>query len=108
MIATLLITIVIESLVCSGYAIHYKKPLGSLLVTCLLANLFTQPLLWIVLEIFFKHYLTALIAAELVIVGIEATILYIIPNNRLRWREAWLLSLAMNLASFFAGWFLPV
>ncbi|MGD0610412.1 MAG: hypothetical protein ABSB41_02775 [Anaerolineales bacterium] len=108
MIATLLITILIEGLVCAGYAFRYKKPLRPILVTCLFANLFTQPLLWLVLETLFVHYLAALLAAELAIVGIEAMLLYVVPNNRLRWQDALILSLAMNLASFFAGWFLPV
>lgn len=108
MIATLLITIVIEGLVCLGFAFRYKKPLRPLLLTCLMVNLFTQPLLWLVLETFFDHYLTALFAAELAIVEIEAMLLYMVPNNRLRWQDALILSLTMNLASFFAGWFLPV
>jgi hypothetical protein len=107
-IATLLITIGIEGTVCTGYALRYKKPLGALLLSCLVVNLVTQPILWIVLNAFFQHYLPALFATEIAVLGIEAVLLYLIPFNKLRWRDALILSVTMNLASFIAGWFLPV
>lgn len=108
MISTLLITIGIEGLVCTGYAFRFQKPLGTLLLSCLVVNLVTQPILWFVLNAFFLHYLPALFATEFAILGIEAVLLYLIPCNKLRWKEALILSLAMNLASFLAGWILPV
>lgn len=107
MIATLLITLGIEGLVCTGFALLYKKPLGGLLLSCLMVNLLTQPLLWLVLNAFYQHYLPALFGTEIAILGIEAVLLYLIPFNKLRWQDALILSLTMNLASFFAGWFLP-
>jgi hypothetical protein len=108
MIATLLITIGIEGMVCTGYAFRYQKPIGALLLSCLMVNLVTQPILWFVLNIFFQHYLAALFTSEFAILGIEAVLLYLIPYNKLGWKDALILSLAMNLSSFFAGWFLPV
>lgn len=108
MIPTLLITIVIEGLVCSLYALRNKKPLAPLLLSCLAVNLLTQPFLWFVLNAFFQHYLVALFTAEVAIVGVEALFLHLIPYNQLRWREALVLSLFMNLSSFLVGWFLPV
>ena len=39
---------------------------------------------------------------------IESALLYVIPANRLRFSDALLLSLGMNLVSFALGWFLPV
>ena len=108
MIATLLITIGMEGFVSTLYARGFKKPFGALLLSCLLVNLLTQPLLWFVLNASFQHYLSALFAAEIAIWGIEAVLLHLIPFNKLQWRDALFLSLAMNLASFITGWFLPV
>ena len=108
MIITFSITIIVESIVAGSYAVLYKKPILHLLFSCLLANLLTQPLLWLVLQVFIQHYLMALFIAEFWIWVIEAVILYLYPYNRLRFIEALALSLAMNLASFAAGWFLPI
>ena len=77
-------------------------------MSCLAANLITQPLLWLILSIFLQHYLTALLATEVGIVGIEAAILYLVRPNRLRLGEALMLSLVMNSASFLVGLSLPV
>jgi hypothetical protein len=107
-IATLSITILIESIVVAGYAFLFKKPVIHLLFSCLLANLLTQPLLWLTLQVFFRNYLITLFVAEFWIWIIESAILFLYPRNRLRLRDALGLSLAMNLASFAAGWFLPV
>jgi len=107
-IATLSITILIESIVVAGYAFFNKKPVIHLLFSCLLANLLTQPLLWLVLQVFFRNYLVALFIAEFWIWMIESAILFLYPHNDLRLRDALGLSLAMNLASFAAGWFLPL
>ncbi len=108
MIATLSITILIESIIAGGYAVFRQKPIIHLLFSCLLANLLTQPLLWLVLQVFIGDYLIALFIAEFWIWIIESAILFLYPYNQLRFREALGLSLAMNLASFAAGWFLPV
>ncbi len=108
MIATLSITILIESIIAGGYAGLRRKPVIRLLLSCLLANLLTQPLLWLVLQIFFQHYLMTLLIAEFWIWIIEALVLFFLPHNRLRLSEALSLSLVMNLASFVVGWFLPV
>jgi hypothetical protein len=107
-IATLLVTIFIEGFVVAGYAFFKKKPVAHLLLACLLANLFTQPLLWLALQVFFRHYLPVLFIAEFCIWIVESAILFLYPHTRLRLGEALVLSLAMNLASFAAGWFLPV
>jgi hypothetical protein len=107
-IITFSVTIIVESIVAGSYAVLSKKPILHLLFACLLANLLTQPLLWLVLQVFIQHYLIALFIAEFWIWVIEGVILYLYPYNRLRLREALGLSLAMNLASFAAGWFLPI
>jgi hypothetical protein len=107
-IATLSITIIVESIVVIGCTVFYKKPIFHLLFSCLLVNLLTQPLLWLALEVFIQDYLITLFIAEFWIWIIESAILFLYPYNQLRLREALGLSLAMNLTSFAAGWFLPV
>ncbi len=108
MINTLLVTILAESVIGLGYSLWRRRPVAAILVTSLLANLVTQTLLWLALSLFFQHYLLALLVAELLIWMLESVLLYSIAANHLRFGEAVVLSLAMNLASFFLGWFLPV
>lgn len=108
MIGSLLVTILIEGVIVLVYALWKGKPVGRLLLTSLLANILTQSMLWAALNFFFAHYLTALIITEIFIWLIEGAFLRLFPGNRLGWREAILLSLAMNLASFGFGWLLPV
>ena len=108
MIFTLLVTIIVEAVVVMGYSLWGRKLLLPILLTTILANLITQSLLWIVLNLFFQHYLVSLYSAEILIWIIESLLLYRIPANQLYLREAAILSLSMNLASFAFGWFLPI
>ncbi|MGD0750674.1 MAG: hypothetical protein ABSA23_04625 [Anaerolineales bacterium] len=108
MISTLAITILVESAIVAFYATWRKKPLYHLLFSSICANLLTQVFLWAVLYLFPQAYLLTLFIAEICIWGIEAYILYLYRYNQLTLREAMLLSLVMNLASFFIGWLLPV
>lgn len=91
----------------SGYSIWRKKPFVPILLTSLIANLITQSLLWAALNLFFQHYLAALLIAEIFIWMIEAILFYLIRANQLRFANAILLSLSMNFVSFAVGWFLP-
>jgi hypothetical protein len=68
----------------------------------------TQSFLWVVLNIFFQHYLIVLIMAEILIWIMESVLLYSVAANRLRFTDAILLSLSMNLVSLTLGWFLPL
>ena len=108
MIATLAITILVESAVVTAYAIWRQKPLIHLLFSSLFANLLTQSFLWGVLILFPQYYIPLLLISEITIWVVEAFILYLYRYNRLRLGEAIFLSLAMNLASFGIGWVLPV
>lgn len=108
MILTLLITILVEGAIAAGYCIWHQKPIYRLLITSIAINVFTQSLLWIMLSLFFQHYLITLFIAELFIWLIESLLLYYVPVNRLRIKDAIVLSLCMNLASFTLGWFLPI
>ncbi len=108
MISTLIITIFVEGLIVSGYALWRRKPLGPILFTSVVANLITQSLLWAVLNLFFQHYLVVLLISEVLIWIIESILLFRFAANQLGMWEATLLSLFMNTASLALGWFLPV
>jgi hypothetical protein len=108
LIATLLITILTESVIALGYCIWRRKPIFPILFTSVGANLITQFFLWEILNLFFQHYLAILLVAELCIWGIESLMLYSIPANQLNFGEAVSLSLSMNLASLGIGWFLAI
>lgn len=108
MISTVLITVLVEGGIIIGYSTWRNKPLKPLLLTSICANLITQSLLWMAVSIFFQHYRLVLLFAEAGIWMSEALLLYAVPANRLHLREAFSLSLAMNLTSLALGWFLPV
>jgi hypothetical protein len=105
---TLSITIIVEGFVVLGYSLWHRKLFLPILFTSVCGNLITQSLLWIVLNIFYRHYLVALSVAELLIWMIESILLYAVPANRLHFTDAVLLSFSMNIISFAHGWFLPV
>jgi hypothetical protein len=107
-IPTLAITTIVESIVCLAYSIWRKKPILAILLTSILANLITQSLLWIALNLFFQHYAATLSVMELTIGLAESVLLYGIRVNQLSLREALGLGLLMNVSSFGLGWFLPV
>jgi hypothetical protein len=107
-IFTLLVTLLVEGAVCLGYSIWRKKPVRPVLLTSLLANLVTQSLLWVALNLFFQHYVVTLFIAEILIWLMESVFLFGLRMNRLSMREALLLSLMMNASSFGLGLFLPV
>ena len=106
-ISTLFITIFIESVIVLGYCIWRQKPIRPILLTSICANIITQSLLWLVLNVFFQHYLIVLLVAEILIWVLEGLALYFVKANQLRRVDALSLTLAMNLASFAIGWLLP-
>ncbi|HLO17653.1 MAG TPA: hypothetical protein VK206_22675 [Anaerolineales bacterium] len=108
MIVTLFTTILLEGAVVLGYCIWRKKPVRPILLTSVCINLITQSILWIALNLFFSHYLIALLIVEILIWLMESIVLYSFPANQLRFIEALFLSLSMNLTSFALGWFLPI
>jgi hypothetical protein len=65
-------------------------------------------LLWALLSFFLGHYLITLFVTEVFIWLIESAFLHLFPGTQLGWLAALMLSLGMNLASFWVGWFLPV
>jgi len=107
-IYTLLLTLLVEGAVVFVYCAVQKRPAGVLLQASFIVNMFTQSMLWIVLRFFFRHYLIALITAEVLIWLVESAFMYKLPGNKLSLSHAAFLSLCMNLSSFGVGWFLPV
>ena len=108
MIRTLLVTLFIEGCVVLVYCAVQKRPAGALVQASFIVNVFTQAILWLALRMFFRHYLIALIAAEILVWLVESVFMYRLPGNRLDLSQAMFLSLCMNAASFGVGWFLPV
>jgi hypothetical protein len=108
LILTLVITILVEGIIASGYSIWRKKPLGPILSTSIVANLITQSFLWVVLNLFFQHYLITLLITEIFIWIVEGCVLCYVPANQLTFTEAISLSLSMNLFSFALGCVLPI
>jgi hypothetical protein len=108
LIVTLFITLLVEGLVVTGYSLWRKKAIYPLLLTSSFVNVVTQVCLWMILILFFQHYLLALAAAEILIWAAEGILLHSIPANRLGLTEAFVLSLSMNAASLAIGWFLRV
>lgn len=108
MIKTLLLTVLLEGTIIVGYCRRSGKPLLPILVTSVIANLITQSMLWIVLTIFFRHYIPALLLTEVSIWLTESVVLSLPASNQLKIKDALLLSLIMNLTSFGAGLLLPL
>ena len=104
MIGSLLFTLFVEGLVVLGYAAWQYKPAGRLLLASVLMNVVTQSALWLALNLFYNYYLPTLAVAEPLIWLAESACLYCFPGTQLSRREAILLSLAINLASFGLGW----
>jgi len=108
LIHTLPLTLLIEGIVILAYSRFTRKPVGLLLVAGFPANLTTQTILWLGLEIFYKTYQPALLISEIAIWLFEGVWMQNFSNGRLSCKEAFVLSFFMNAASFGIGWFLPV
>ena len=108
MIVTLLITILVEGGASVIYATRRTKPVLPILLTSVFGNLVTQPLLWFLLTLAYRHYLVALVVGEIAVWAIESFLFHAIPFNQLNLKEAALLSLGVNGISLAIGWFLPI
>lgn len=103
------LTLLIEILLATGYAFWRKRPLLTTLSLVALANVITQYGLWASLNALnTTHVLVVTIVLEIVIWGVEAVILYLPQRKEITFKEAALLSLALNAVSFAIGLALPV
>jgi hypothetical protein len=107
-IRALSITIILEGAVGLGYSNWRKKPVLSIFITSVIANLITQSLLWIALNMFFQHYLLVLSVAEILIWLVESLIFHGFRPNHLGVGESLFFSLIINLSSFGLGLLLPI
>jgi hypothetical protein len=99
--------LIVELFVGLVYVIWRKRPWFPVLLTILLMNLVTQPILWFVVK---EMRLTACAftyVLELIVCLVEAWILYLVLRKSVNFSEILLLSFAMNLASFGVGLLLP-
>ena len=102
------VTLVVELLVGLGYVLWRKRSWRRVLATILLMNLVTQPALWLA-TMFLHGTLCGLpLLLELVVVLVEAWVLYRVLNKYVYFPEAFLLSLVLNLASYAIGLLLPL
>jgi hypothetical protein len=101
------VTLIVELFVGLIYVILRKRPWVPVLLTILLMNLVTQPILWFVVK---EMRLTACAftyVLELIVCLVEAWILYLVLRKSVNFTEILLLSFVMNLASFGVGLLLP-
>lgn len=103
------ITLVIELLLALGYALQRKRPLLPTLTLVGLANVITQFGLWAALTAFSESNALALtFGLEIIILGVEALIIYLPQREDITFKEAALLSLIFNIVSFGIGLLLPI
>lgn len=101
-------TVLVESLLGTVYVLLRKGPKVVFLTTLLLLNLSTQPGLWLTvhaLDSLFPFWI--ILPAEVCVWLVEALGLFLVQRRAIRFGEAALVSLVLNLASFGIGLLLP-
>jgi len=104
----LLVTLITELAIGLIYVTWRKRPWFSVLLTILLMNMVTQPVLWFLVKELRLSLCIWVYVLEVIVWLVEARILYIVLRKSARFSETLLLSLAMNLASFGIGLLLPL
>jgi len=105
----LVITLVVELLVGTGYVLWKKRSASVILTVILLLNLITQPFLWITISGFSgMNPIFLTLIAEVVVWLVEAGGLYLSQRTSMRFREALWVSFTLNTASFVVGSLLPL
>jgi hypothetical protein len=90
------------------YALWRKHPAFYLLTVILLMNMITQPILWLTLSgTFVGLSVVRTLIAEVIVWLVEGWILLKALPGRITNKEAFLLSLVLNIASFGMGYLLP-
>ena len=104
----LAVTIIVELLVGVIYLLWRKRPWLPVLLTILLINMLTQPVVWLVVKNMRLTLCAGTYVLELIVCLLEAWILYRVLRKSVKFSEILLLSLAMNLASFGIGLLFPI
>lgn len=107
---SLALTLTVEIILALCYVFFFKKEIENLITLVLVANIFTQTALWILLIKFPQDsYWWTIACAEIGIFFVEAIIFYYpLKKKKIKFREAMGLSLLLNAVSFGLGLFLPV
>jgi hypothetical protein len=110
-ITALIITLVTELLVTFLF-IRFSKnkdfsqKQNRILLTVVLVNIISLPVVWFVLPLIFTDTITYYVVAESFAVLFEGLFIRLLNKNTFTLKNALILSLIMNLASFFVGQFL--
>jgi hypothetical protein len=104
----LMVTIIVELVIGLIYVLWRKRPWLPVLLTILLMNMLTQPVVWLVVKDMRLTMCAGTYVLELIVCLLEAWILYRVLRKSVKFSEILLLSLAMNLASFGIGLLLPL
>ncbi|MBN1266453.1 MAG: hypothetical protein JXA25_13235 [Anaerolineales bacterium] len=105
---TMPLTAIIEGIAALVYATLRKRDRTATLTIVLLANLLTIPVLVISAVLFgFGSFSFVTLAAEILIWLVEAVVLFVLQRRIIKFQEALLLSLGLNLLSFLTGLLLP-
>lgn len=103
------ITLGVELALGLVYALWRKHPVFYLLTVILLMNMITQPILWLTLSgTFVGLSIVRTLMAETMVWLVEGWILLKALPGEITSKEAFLLSLVLNLASFGLGLMLPL
>jgi hypothetical protein len=101
-------TLAVELALGSVYALWRKQPVFYLLTVILLMNMITQPILWLTLSgTFVGLSVVRTLLAEIIVWLVEGWILLKALPGKITSKEAFLLSLVLNAASFGVGLILP-
>ncbi len=103
--AALIITVVVETVVAGVYLLLARLR-GSVLLWVLLANLISLPAVWFLFPRLSLPSTTTIVLAEAVTVVFEAVFVYFLSRKALSFRQAFLMSVLMNVASYVLGFFL--
>ena len=103
------LTVLVECAAALIYAVLRKRNLTTTGTFVLLANLLTVPVLLFIALIFgFNAIGFVILTVEILIWLVEAVVLFIVQRQTIKFHEALLLSLGLNLLSFLTGLLLPV
>ncbi len=104
-VVALIITLFIEVIIAAIYSA--LKKVGSingkkLTLTVIIANLISLPMIWFIFPLIIQNIFYAIIAAEIFVIIFEAFLINKL-YDKMSLKSSFILSLIMNIASFFAG-----
>ena len=98
----LAITLILEGIVAAAYIVITKKS-WRILLTTVIGNIASLPIVWFGAPLLFSDAATALIVSEITVFIAEAVLLRQVNKETLSWFTALLLSAGMNIASIMIG-----